>query len=158
MRAGGGRIAQAVAPPAHAIVGIVDGGALVALWSAQRAERRAIEWYGMRGTPPCHDGIEALRGPRKLLPKTMDGPPLAAVASPGGGGSALATQGVRGYQAGQRFLVVECGAQRFADGGVAGGWDPLSGCTPIEHAIEALDDGIGPADTHNPRVITQNTT
>ena len=146
-------MAKSVAPPEHARAVTVYVVALLDLLSAQLAGLRASEFHVMRCTQPFHDGIEALRGPLKLWPKTMDGHPIAAVASPVVGGSELSTQGVRGYQPGQLFLVVEPVAQRFADGSVAGGWDPSRGCTPIEQAIEASDEGIGQADTHNPRVI-----
>jgi len=47
-------------------------------------------------------------------------------------------------------LLVEPGAQGFSYGGVARGWHASMGSTPVQRAIEALEKGVGEANTDYP--------
>jgi hypothetical protein len=69
------------------------------------------------------------------------------------GGLELPVQGVGFYEPRLLLLVVQPYAQGLAYGGVARRGAPSRGGTPVEIAIEALEEYIGEADTDNPRIV-----
>ena len=48
------------------------------------------------------------------------------------------------------LLLIEPGAQGLAYGGVARGWHASMGSTPVQIAIEALEEVVGEANTDHP--------
>jgi hypothetical protein len=105
------------------------------------------------GTEGFEHGIETLPRPPKPLAQPMDGDTVVVVAEAVVGGLKLLPEGVGRDEPRTLLVVVEPGVQGLADGRVAGGWAPSGSGTPVEQAIEALEEGIGQADTDDPRSV-----
>ena len=71
------------------------------------------------GAEPLPDRGASLLGPLQWLAQAGDEDPGVALADLVVGGSELPTQGLRGYEPGQLFLVIEPHTQRLTNSGVA---------------------------------------
>ena len=131
--------------PVYSVAGLDIG--------APRARFCALEFHLTLGTQPLHDRLAALSRPLELLPQTVERDPGVLGADTGVRGLKLPPPDLRGDQSGHSLLLVEPGAQGFTDGGVAGGWAPPSGFTPVERAIQTPQEFIGETHTHNLRGI-----
>jgi len=104
----------------------------------------------MIGAQRLQDGIETLTRPAKPLTQPRDGDPIVAGTEAVRGGLELPSEGVGLDEPRALLVVVEPGAQGLAYGGVARGWHASMGSTPVQIAIEALEEVVGEANTDHP--------
>lgn len=112
-------MATSLTPPQQQGEVTVHDIAVVDVGGVCLAGLRMIELHVAIGAEPLQDGIKALLGPLKVLTKAGDGDPGVAWADLVVGGPELPTQGCRGYQPGQLFMVIEPHTQRLTDSGIA---------------------------------------
>ena len=108
-----------VTPPQHKVEVTVHGIAIVDVGGVCLAGFRTLEFHVAIGAESLQDGIKSLLGPLKVLTKAGDGDPDVALADLVVGGPELPTQGCRGYQPGQLFMVIEPHTQRLTYSGIA---------------------------------------
>jgi len=120
---------------------------------AHRARRAGLEVDLMRGAQRLQDGIETLPRPREQLAQPMDGDAVVVGVEALVGGLELLPEGVGLDEPCALLVVVEPGTQGLPDGGVARRWALPSGGTPVEHALEALEEVVRQADTDDPRMV-----
>jgi len=97
----------------------------------------------VRGSEFLQYGIETLPRPPAQLAKPMDGDAVVVVADARRGCLELPPQGWRLSEPRALLLVVEPCAQGRTYSGVARRGEPSRGYTPVEIAIEALEEVVG---------------
>jgi len=102
------------------------------------------------GAECLQHGIETLPRPPEQLAQPRDGDAVVVVAEAVVGGLKLPPEQVGLEESRALFLLVEPGTQGFSYGGVARGWPASMGSTPVQIAIEALEKGVGEANTDHP--------
>jgi hypothetical protein len=102
------------------------------------------------GAECLQHGIETLPRPPEQLAQPRDGDAVVVVAEAVVGGLKLPPEQVGLEESRALFLLVEPGTQGFSYGGVARGWPASMGSTPVQRAIEALEKGVGEANTDHP--------
>jgi hypothetical protein len=112
-------MALSVAPPQPHIEMTVHRVTLLGVGGVCLVGLRPRKLHVAIGAEPLQDSVESLLGPLKLLAKAGDEDPGAALADLVVGGPELPTQGLRGDEPGQLFLVIEPHTQRFTQSGVA---------------------------------------
>src|SRR5712691_7595335 len=120
---------------------------------APLARRAGLEVDVLLGAQRLQDSIETLTRPSQPLTQPMDGNPIGAGIEAVIGGLELPSEGVGFDEPRALLLVVEPGAQCLAYGGVARRCAPSRGGTPVEIAIQALEEVVGQADTDDPRIV-----
>jgi hypothetical protein len=108
-----------VTPPPPKGEVTVHGRALVDVGGVCLAGLRTIALHVALGAESHQDGIQSLLGPLQWLTKAGDGDPGVALADLVGGGPERPTQGCRGDQPGQLFMVIEPQTQRLTESGIA---------------------------------------
>ena len=98
-------------------------------------------------------GIEALMRPLQRLTQAVDADLVGALGKTVHGVPELVPQGRSVDQSGFVLVCLEPLAQRLAQDGMAGGFDPSKGFPPVQRAIEALDQLIREADTEETRTL-----
>jgi len=98
-------------------------------------------------------GIEACARPRQRLTQAVDADLMGTLGKMVHGVPELVPQGGSVDQSGFVLVRLEPLAQRLAQDGIAGGFDPSKGFPPVQRAIEALDQLIREADTEDTRTL-----
>jgi hypothetical protein len=94
------------------------------------------------GSECLQHGIETLPRPLEQLAKPRDGDTVV-VADAVVGGLKLLPESVGLEESRELLLMVEPCAQGLSYGGVARGLKASRGGTPVQRAIEALEEGVG---------------
>jgi hypothetical protein len=102
------------------------------------------------GAECLQHGIETLPRPPEQLAQPRDGDAVVVVADAVVGGLKLPPERVGLEESRELLLLVEPGVQGLAYGGVARGWQVSMGSTPVQIAVEALEKGVGEANTDHP--------
>jgi hypothetical protein len=147
------RNARLAAPPESAIQLAVDMVAVCEGEGAHFTLRDDLEVDVMLGAKGLQDGVETLPRPPQELAQPRDGNTVVVGVEALVGGLKLSPEGVGLDESGALLLVVKPGAQGLADGSVARRVTPSRGGTPVEIAIEALDEVVGEADPDDPRIV-----
>jgi len=115
--------------------------------------REDLKVNGLRSTQGFQHGIKTLPRPLEQTAEPMDGDPVKGRMQAVVGGLELLPEDLRSQEPCQLLLLVEPAVQGVAHGRVAGGWTASMGRLPISQAVQALDQGVGQADTHDARVL-----
>ena len=103
--------------------------------------------------PRFHHGIAALARPRQRLTQAVDADRMGTLGKTVHGVPERVPQGGSVDQSGFVRVRLAPWAQRLAQDGMAGGFDPSRGFPPGKRAIEALDQLIGEAATEETRTL-----
>jgi len=125
----------------------MDVGAVLAGVSLEGVVLEACEFYLLIGAECLQHGIETLPRPPEQLAQPRDGDAVVVVAEAVVGGLKLPLEHVGLEESRALLLLVEPGAQGFSYGGVARGPHASMGSPPVQRAIEALEKGVGEANT-----------
>jgi len=102
------------------------------------------------GAECLQHGIKTLPRPAEQFAQPRDGDAVVVVAEAVGSGLKLPPERVGLEESRELLLLIEPGAQGLAYGGVARGWHASMGSTPVQIAIEALEEVVGEAHTDHP--------
>jgi hypothetical protein len=102
------------------------------------------------GAEGLQHGIETLPRPPEQLAQPRDGDAVVVVADAVVGGLQLPPERVGLEESRALLLLVEPCAQGPSYDGVARGWQASMGSTPVQRAIEALEEVVGEAHTAPP--------
>jgi len=102
------------------------------------------------GAECLQHGIETLPRPPEQLAQPRDGDAVVVVADAVVGGLKLPPESVGLEESRELLLLVEPCAQGLSYDGVARGWQASMGSTPVQIAIEALEEVVGEAHTDHP--------
>ena len=141
------------APP-HADVALaMDLRAVGEGLGAQLVRRACLEGDVLRGAQGLQDGLKTLPRPWAPLAQLMERDAIVVSGQALIGSLELLPEAMGRDEPCALRVVIKPGPQGFPDRGVAGcGALPRRGL-PIEHAIEALEEGGRQADTDDPRLI-----
>jgi hypothetical protein len=102
------------------------------------------------GAECLQHGIKTLPRPAEQLAQPRDGDTVVVVAEAVVSGLKLPPERVGLEESRALLLLIEPGAQGLTYGGVARGGHASMGSTPVQRAIEALEDVVGEANTDHP--------
>ena len=145
--------ARSGAPPHSAIELAMDLIAVGEGLGAQLARRTGLEVDLLCGAQRLQDGIETLPRPQEPLAQAMDGDPVMVGGEALIGGLELVPEAMGLDEPRALLVLVEPGMQGLPDSGVARHGALPRGGTPIEHAIEAMEEVGRQADTDDPRLV-----